>query len=234
MALLAWPLRFLLKALGVLSVLFLLALVGTAAYAIFNYLQPASQAAVENLSKGVVEVQSRGGRGTGTIIRSGDTWQVVTAAHVVTDDQGVDDTVRVVSPDGSTQEAQVQSVDMDRDLAVIGVEPFASWRAFPIQSSSPRPGEKVLARCFFDSQAREGIFIGPADVKDIQVRDLLESLGRFRPAVGHTLLSYLESEAGCSGGPLVNRGGELIGIVLAGNGITAVAAALPTSIIDVR
>lgn len=57
MALLAWPLRFLLKALGVLSVLFLLALVGTAAYAIYSYLQPASQAAVENLSKGVVEVQ---------------------------------------------------------------------------------------------------------------------------------------------------------------------------------
>ena len=89
MALLAWPLRFLLKALGVLFVVFLLALVGTAAYAIYSYLQPASQAAEENLSKGVVEVQSRSGRGTGTIIRSRDTWKVITVAHVVTDDQGV-------------------------------------------------------------------------------------------------------------------------------------------------
>ncbi len=234
MALLAWPLRFLWKGLGVLFVLFLLALVGTAAYAIYNHLQPASQAAVENLSKGVVEVQSRGAWGTGTIVRSGDTWRVVTAAHVVTDDQGVDANVLIVSEDGSTQEAPVQSVDMDRDLAVIAVEPSSSWKAFPIQGSFPRPGDKVLARCFFDSQVREGIYMGPADVMDIQIGDLLESLGRFRPAVGHTLLSYLESEAGCSGGPLVNRGGELIGIVLAGNGITAVATALATSIIDER
>ncbi|MFQ5880047.1 MAG: serine protease [Dehalococcoidia bacterium] len=219
-----------LKLLGLVLLVLGLAFLGVGGYALYNYVQPPSRLASENLSKGVVEVQSRGGSGTGTIVRQRDAWKVLTAAHVVTDALGVDNNVRIISQDGSAQRARVESIDMGRDLAILEVEPLASWRAFPIEQGAPRPGEKVLTRCHFDSQPREGIHLGPADIKDLAVRDLLESLGEFRPAIGETIRSYVPTEAGCSGGPLVNRNGELLGIVLAGDGRTTVAVALGRTI----
>jgi len=186
---------------------------------------------VQNLSRGTVLVEAQQGNqlstGTGAILHLPSGWEVVTAAHVV----GQAKTVQVVSRDGSRQLARVVSADASHDVAVITVKAGRSWIGLPLSSSMPLPGQKVSTQCYFDSSLRQGVYVGP--VRDqvvegthyasLDLPGMVNSSGLTDPRTGESVMALFGVQPGCSGAPLLDKDGAVIGIVLAGNDKTAIA-----------
>jgi S1-C subfamily serine protease len=235
MRLLLLPFQLALQLLSITVVLTAIGVLCLGGYALANYLRSPSPAAIENLARATVQVKSATGEGTGAIIRSGSEWEVVTAAHVV----GASKAVEIVPRDGRRQTAAVKLVDRDRDIAILLAKAGPGWIALPVSASLPHPAEKVLTRCFFDATARQGPFIGPVDdvhrgqqhVVNINLAAIIDPVRAFSPLTGLSLAVLFGVDPGCSGAPLVDRRGRLIGIVLAGNEqstiAVGVAGALP-------
>src|SRR2546423_13311498 len=111
MAVILFPFRVFFRILSIATVVLALAILAFAGFTVFNYLRPASQAAMDNLASGTVRVQTATSQGTGALVRMGQEWDVVTAAHAVGDSK----TVAILGRHGTSQQAQAKSVNRDKD-----------------------------------------------------------------------------------------------------------------------
>lgn len=142
--------------------------------------------------------------GTGVVIA--ETGLILTALHVV----GAAEHVTVVFFDGSQSDALVMVRQPDRDLAVLSAMtiPDDLKPATLASSASLRVGDEVIA-------------VGnPFGVVDTVTDGIVSGLARAYTSreTGVTLKNLVQFDAavnpGNSGGPLINRAGEVVGIVV--------------------
>jgi serine protease Do len=125
---------------------------------------------------------------------------VVTNAHNLRGDE-----VTVVFADGRSQVGQVQGVDVDGDLAVISVDTAGVTPITWTDAATPASvGTAVLALA--NPGGRQRVTVG-----------LVSAVGRaFRGPRGRRIAGSIEHTAplgrGSSGGPIVNRAGQVIGL----------------------
>ncbi len=181
-----------------------------------------------NLSESVVEVRNRSylgpletGRssGTGVIVTEVAPWRVLTAAHVPTEESTgliAGRQVIVRTPGGDWSEAEVLWRAYGEDIALLEATPSTGIQGLavtapPFGAATPVVGDTVATRCYFDTKMRTG--------------KVLEFVSR----VGGQLnfIVGIPSKQGCSGAPVVNSAGELIGLVIKANAEASIALALP-------
>jgi serine protease Do len=158
-------------------------------------------------------VQPGKGVGTGSIIRSDGV--IVTNFHVV--EGALNLKVTLPPPDGRSFQARVIGGDSDHDLAVLKIG-AKNLPTIPLGNSSKLAlGERVVALGYAlalpgGPTVTSGIISGLA--RTVQVQDPSQGITR-------TLEDVLQTDAainpGNSGGPLVDLGGNVIGINTAGN-----------------
>ena len=141
------------------------------------------------------------GSGSGSVIDTKG--HILTNHHVVANAQKLE----VTLADGSKWPAKLIGSDPDNDLAVIKIDaPKEKLKVTPMgDSKNLRIGQKVLA-------------IGnPFGLERTLTTGIISSLGRtIRSEVGTLMEDIIQTDAainpGNSGGPLLNSGGEIIGI----------------------
>jgi S1-C subfamily serine protease len=149
------------------------------------------------------EVVEEQGVGTGVVVVA--TGQILTSFHVVA---GAD-RIGVMFADGSESEATIVSVQPEKDLAVLQAEvvPEGLPPATLASSAGLRPGDDVVVvgnPFGIGPSVSAGVISGIGRRYYSQDRRLmLENLIQFDAA----------ANPGNSGGPLVNRRGEVVGIV---------------------
>ena len=145
----------------------------------------------------VVGIGRGWGRGSGVVVADG---RIVTNAHNLRGDE-----VTVVFADGRTATGQVQGVDVDGDLAVVAVDTAgATPLSWADEGSSLAVGAVVFALA--NPGGRLRITAG-----------MVSSVDRaFRGPRGRRIAGSIEHTAplarGSSGGPVVNRAGQLVGL----------------------
>jgi serine protease Do len=158
-------------------------------------------ASIRQLAEGagtsVVGIGQRWGAGSGIVLGEG---QILTNAHNVRGDQ-----VTVTFADGRTAEGSVAGHDIDGDLAVIGAD-TSGVPALPWASGSPAEiGMPVFALA---NPGGRGLRVTFGFVCGVE--------RTFRGPRGHRITGSLEHTApllpGSSGGPVLNAGGQLLGI----------------------
>ncbi len=146
---------------------------------------------------------ARSSIGTGVVIQ--DTGVILTCLHVV---QNADQ-VKVVFADGSDADALVTVREPDKDLAVLTAMrvPDELQPAVLASSASLHPGDEVMA-------------VGtPFGIPDSVSSGVVSGLGREYTSrdTGVTLKDLIQFDAavnpGNSGGPLLNKAGQVVGIV---------------------
>ena len=160
-----------------------------------------SVVAVEAIMEGPGKPRSSLGAGVVVV----DTGIILTCLHVVKDAT----TVKVVFSDGTESEAQVMVRQPENDLAVLSAlkPPDELKPATLVSSSSLRVGDEVIA-----VGNPFGVFFSTSD-------GVVSGLGREYTSkeTGASLKVLIQFDAavnpGNSGGPLVNRYGEVVGIV---------------------
>jgi S1-C subfamily serine protease len=165
--------------------------------AIFDEIQESIAQLAEGVGASVVGIGQRWGVGSGIVIGAG---RVLTNAHNVRGDQ-----VTVTFADGRTAEGSVAGQDIDGDLAVINVDtgetPALSWA----DGSSVSVGTPLFALA---NPGGRGLRVTFGFVSGID--------RTFRGPRGRRISGSLEHTApllpGSSGGPVVNAGGQLVGI----------------------
>ncbi len=180
---------------------------------------------VEDAAQSVVQVVATGGSGYG-YGSGGSGWVaapdlVVTNAHVVAGSDRV-----AVRQEGAWRgyEAEVVSVDPGNDVAVLAVDGLG-LTALP--SAAPEPGEPVAILGY--------PYGGPLDAEPGRVGGTSQAITG--DAYGNGPVSrYVtsirgEANPGNSGGPAVNREGEVVGTVFASAGYGDVAYAIPPSVV---
>jgi serine protease Do len=145
----------------------------------------------------VVGIGRGWGRGSGVVVADG---RIVTNAHNLRGDQ-----VTVVFANGRTATGQVQAVDVDGDLAVVTVDTAgATPVSWADEGSSLAVGAVVFALA--NPGGRLRITTGTVSSVD----------RAFRGPRGRRIAGSIEHTAplarGSSGGPVVNRAGQLVGL----------------------
>jgi S1-C subfamily serine protease len=186
---------------------------GAVAHSLENTPPPPSWASVaaDVIRPSVVTVEAVGGQdgkghaslGTGVVIV--DTGIILTCLHVVQDSTAV----RVVFFDGTESDARVLMKQPENDLAVLSAStlPDDLKPATLASAATLRPGDEVIA-------------VGnPFGIIGSVSDGVVSGLGREYTShqTGVTLKNLIQFDAavnpGNSGGPLVNRDGEVVGIV---------------------
>jgi serine protease Do len=151
----------------------------------------------EGPGNSVVGIGQRWGAGTGIVLSEG---RVLTNAHNVRGDR-----MTVTFADGRTAEGGVAGHDMDGDLAVIDVD-TAGVPALPWASRAP--AEIGMAVFALANPGGRGLRVTFGFVSGIE--------RTFRGPRGHRITGSLEHTApllpGSSGGPVLNAGGQVLGI----------------------
>lgn len=165
----------------------------------------------------VVRLRTADGQGAGIVISG--TGGILTNAHVV---EG-DDAPTVETYSGEVSAAKVVRRGMDADLAVVAVEPPSpGWAPMRVQA------------CPLPAVGTDVYVIGhPVGLGWTVTRGIVSAVripGEVRPS------AMIQTDAaispGNSGGPLLDREGRVLGVVvakLAGRGIENVAFAIPAS-----
>lgn len=156
------------------------------------------------LRAAVVTVLADGRSGTGFYI--GSSGWLLTNHHVVGDAK----VVKVRMPTGRELVADVQRVNAIRDVALLKTEP-PGVRPMPLRMDEPGIGEDVYALGSplgdaFNSTLTRGILSG---VRVINDQEFLQSDAAILP--------------GSSGGPLLDKSGQVVGITVAGLGAKGMA-----------
>ena len=164
---------------------------------VLEALQQAVTEAADGVGPAVVGLGRGWGRGSGVVVAPG---QVLTVAHVLRGDE-----VAVTFHDGRTADGRVAGSDRDLDVAVVSVDtgdiaPVA-WEP----GDAPLAGAPVLALADPGGRGLRTTF------------GLVSSTGRgFRGPRGRRVTGSIEHTAplprGSSGGPLVDTGGNLLGL----------------------
>jgi len=159
---------------------------------------------ITDLRSAVVTVLSEGKSGTGFYI--GSSGWLLTNQHVV----GNAKFVKVRMPTGRELVAEVQRVDATRDVALLKTEPIGI-RPIPLRIYEPAIGEDVYALGSplgdtFNTSLTHGILSG---VRVFKAQEYLQSDVAILP--------------GSSGGPLLDKSGQAIGITVSGLGAAGVA-----------
>jgi serine protease Do len=164
---------------------------------IFDEIQASIRQLADGAGASVVGIGQRWGAGSGVVLRDG---RVLTNAHNVRGDQ-----VTVTFADGHTAEGSVAGHDIDVDLAVIDVDtggappiPWADDTSAGIGTpvfALANPGGRGLRVTFGFVTGTERSFRGPRG------RRITGSLEHTAPLL-----------PGSSGGPVLNAGGQLLGI----------------------
>ncbi|MFM8942838.1 MAG: serine protease [Acidimicrobiaceae bacterium] len=141
-------------------------------------------------------------RTVGTIIDGGF---ILTVAHGVAG-QNLN---QITTTTGTVFEASIAAIDIDLDLALLQVDgTFQSQLSEPLRLVAAKPGERVSFVAFDDNEQ----FTRDAKIKrrlKINTQDIYLKNKTSRPG----LEVELEVNVGNSGGPLINRSGEVVGIV---------------------
>ena len=170
---------------------------------------PATSVAVyQQILPSLVQIEARrrsssgdaGGLGTGVIVnRSG---AILTALHVVDDAT----TIRLSFVDGTTSNGQIVSADPDNDIAVLLPERPPQPIVPAVLGGAGQVGDEAYA------VGHPLGFVGSLSSGVISGLDR-----RIETPGGRTLRGLIQFDAavnpGSSGGPLLNRGGQVIGIV---------------------
>lgn len=163
-------------------------------------------------AKCVVTVETADGHGSGCLI-SPDGY-LITNAHVVNGAA----TVSVLLPEGIQTTGKVLRVNADMDLALVKIE-VDNLSAFQL----PTAGAAEVGADVFAIGTPADKELGQSVTKGI--------ISGRRKIEGHTLLQTdVSINGGNSGGALVNRGGQLLGVVnakLVGRGIEGIGFAIP-------
>ncbi len=148
-----------------------------------------------------------GGSGTGTAVGSGIIFDasglVLTNHHVVA---GNPNKLTVTLKDGRTLNASIYGVDTLTDLAIVKIEGGSGLPTAPIGSSA---GIQV---------GQEAIAIGSplGDLTGSVTSGIISALGRQIDAQGESLTNLIQTDTpinpGNSGGPLLDAGGNVIGV----------------------
>jgi S1-C subfamily serine protease len=149
--------------------------------------------------------------GSGVVL-AGD--RLATNRHVV---EGAG-ALQVNTWDGRTLEVTVASTALRADLAVVRVE-GALPPAIPPAGDDPRPGEAVSAVGY---PLGSELAFADGEVVDYQV-------GAHYGEEGEVLRVTAQLRPGNSGGPLVDDGGNLVGVVFAVEAATDLGLAIPVS-----
>jgi S1-C subfamily serine protease len=172
---------------------------------------PATSAVVyQRILPSLVAVEAKGSRtkkdetslGTGVIVNSRGS--ILTAFHVV---RGAT-SIRVSFVDGTRSRARVAATDPENDIAVLAAERSPEVIVPAVFGGGPQVGDQAFA-------------VGhPFGYIDSITAGVISGLDRTVEANdGRTLRGLIQFDAavnpGNSGGPLLNRGGQVIGIVTA-------------------
>jgi serine protease Do len=160
-------------------------------------------AVIDRVKLSTVQVKAGGrGIGTGVVWRSdAAASDIVTNAHVVA---GVPDrAIRVMLNDGREAQARVIEADAQLDLALLRIELGGAKAARVASSSQLRVGELVFA------------LGNPWGQVGVATRGIVSGAGQVGWRNGRSV-RYVRSDVqlapGNSGGPLVNAGGDVVGI----------------------
>ena len=199
--------------------------------------EPATQLSIKQLNQLTqsitVKVRSQEVLGSGILIyKQGSIYQVLTNAHVL---RSAEPPYHIQTPEGLIYPAKrletinfhgndlslLQFSSADNDYAVakfgnasplkVGDEVFAAGFAFPVEDSQLTPSSPILPR-----RKQEINIISP--VTQEESISFVFTVGKFSLMLDKALeggyrIGYTnEVEQGMSGGPLVNRRGELVGI----------------------
>ena len=138
----------------------------------------------------------------GTIIDGGF---ILTVAHGVAGQA----LIQITTANGTVFEATIAAIDINLDLALLNVEGITeSQLSAPLRLVAAKPGERVSFVAFNDQQQ----FIRDAKIKrrlKINTQDIYLKNKTSRPG----LEVELSVSVGNSGGPLINKSGEVVGIV---------------------
>ena len=141
-------------------------------------------------------------RTVGTIIDGGF---ILTVAHGVAGQT----TNQATTANGIVFEASIAAIDIDLDLALLTVDGIRdSQLSAPLRLVAAKPGERVSFVAFNDHQQ----FVRDAKIKrrlKINTQDIYLKNKTSRPG----LEVELEVNVGNSGGPLINKSGEVVGIL---------------------
>jgi serine protease Do len=164
---------------------------------VLEALQQAVTNAADNVGPAVVGLGRGWGRGSGVVIAPG---QVLTVAHVLRGDE-----VAVTFADGRTAEGRVAGSDPDLDVAVIAVDTGETEPVTWEPDGTPPQGAPILALANPGGRGLRTTF------------GLVSATGRgFRGPRGRRVAGSIEHTApmprGSSGGPLVDPGGNLLGL----------------------
>ncbi|HXZ74183.1 MAG TPA: S1C family serine protease [Streptosporangiaceae bacterium] len=164
---------------------------------IFDEIQASIRQLADGAGASVVGIGQRWGVGSGVVLGNG---RVLTNAHNVRGDQ-----VTVTFADGRTAEGRVAGHDIDADLAVVDVDtggaPALPWAS----DASPGVGAPVFALA---NPGGRGLRVTFGFISGIE--------RTFRGPRGRRITGSLEHTApllpGSSGGPVLDAGGQLLGI----------------------
>ena len=160
-------------------------------------IQEEIQRVAERVGNSVVGVGQRWGVGSGIVMGNG---QILTNAHNVRGEE-----VSVTFPDGHTTTGRVLGHDVDGDLAAIGVDtgdlPAIEWAT----EGAPGIGLPVFA---LSNPGGRGLRVTLGFITGVE--------RSFRGPRGRRITGSIEHDApllpGSSGGPVVNREGQLLGL----------------------
>lgn len=160
-------------------------------------IQEEIQQVAEQAGNAVVGIGQRWGVGSGVVLGNG---QVLTNAHNVRGDE-----VTVTFPDGHTAAGRVLGLDVDGDVAVIGVDTGDLQAIEWATDGAPGIGAPVFA---LSNPGGRGLRVTLGFITGVE--------RSFRGPRGRRITGSIEHDApllpGSSGGPVVSREGRLLGL----------------------
>jgi tetratricopeptide (TPR) repeat protein len=157
----------------------------------------------ENITDRVVVVQTRSGQGSGVIVkRVGNTYTILTAAHVVQDRQNL--SVEIITPDRQKYLTNTSEVQIAPDRVDLATITFQSDRNYPVavlgDSNTIAKGQKIVAAGFLGNLLQF-------------YRGTVVAISRQPQENGYGLvIGTADILPGMSGGGLFTEAGALIGI----------------------
>lgn len=156
---------------------------------------------MERCKNGVVYIETSGGMGSGFLIHE-DGW-VVTNRHVIEDHSG---SSFVEFPDGDQYSFSVHTYDEDIDLALLRLRSFSNVKAQPLP---------VLDEGLAGTGADVAAIGNPKGLKFNITRGIISNGQLKDTPLPFWLQTDVSVNPGNSGGPLLNRNGQVVGVVTA-------------------